>query len=1025
MRLRNFSHSLVLSATICTTLLSTILLQESLGQELNLINGTFHRDDVSYFSDGNTMQTYPTNVARTTTVLSCSASDGKMIYEEGPLGEDISPWCSNSRGLYGINPWNPDGHKNLYLSEDGVTWGQIYTSLYRIMSVFSAANDTLIAWLDMGSSNYMPYYSLDNGVSWAPCINADGGNIIFPGGYPYSWNFNQRPPKEGESYGTIIASTYNNPNYPHQIWRSTDNGITWKKVCEIEPYYISHFHAIGYHPVLDKWVTDTGDGQNPAPPYNTRQHTYVSNDDGQSWSEYAYNGDGSGKRSNTGQVTRFRDYGHPTRLLIGSDQSDRIGWVDLITWEMGTFMTTPPKTKNDNSYFFEVFKHDNLWYGCLMSEGGTTGYHTSAIYVSPDLEHWAIYHRFSDSSIQGGTSFVGFVGGKLHIRTNSDYSSIYGHFSISPAKTAVVSNGLVLTPVKTNLMTKSQSLCETASGWSTNIGGGVVPTTVSDVNFAGSKSLYFQRTVSPGWAVYMYGPSVSVTSGQTYIPHFWVQGNVPEVGIGFTDSSKNLLSYSYWGTRDRMGWTELWGTAYTVSGGISTVRPLLIYNSNQIDGLVNEWIGAAEVTAAPYSPWYAGRTASPEEYIDHTVTLNNNFTHLFSAELMPSTNGMGSDSLYLCTYYISPTDYVELYYDALRESFALASTSDSNSSGVIFSNSRWLHRHSTAKIAVRYSNGSARLSVADGDGIEHVSDVLMRQGAGLQGASRIIRTGNHDGSAVIPHILYDSMLYNRALSNQEVNSVFNTARISYISDPFEPNAVIDSISPNPVTLGKTITFTGHGTDVNGTIVSYRWDSSLDGHLSDANSFSTTSLSLGHHIITFTVTDNNGFVSPGVTQEVVVNVPVAPEAFIDSISPNPAVLGETVVFTGHGTDVNGTIVAYRWDSSLNGHLSDANSFSTTLLSVGYHIITFTVTDNDEMVSQEVSQELVVNAPCSSIFNLDGDITGLVNFSDFAIFAGNWLAEGSNLAGDFNNNDEVDFFDFALFGNHWLTICNGPN
>ena len=72
-----------------------------------------------------------------------------------------------------------------------------------------------------------------------------------------------------------------------------------------------------------------------------------------------------------------------------------------------------------------------------------------------------------------------------------------------------------------------------------------------------------------------------------------------------------------------------------------------------------------------------------------------------------------------------------------------------------------------------------------------------------------------------------------------------------------PTAYIDSISPTKASLGDTVTFEGHGTDPNGTVVAYRWRSSLDGDLSTKASFQTSSLSPGVHTIYFKVQDNNG------------------------------------------------------------------------------------------------------------------------------------------------------------------------
>lgn len=70
-----------------------------------------------------------------------------------------------------------------------------------------------------------------------------------------------------------------------------------------------------------------------------------------------------------------------------------------------------------------------------------------------------------------------------------------------------------------------------------------------------------------------------------------------------------------------------------------------------------------------------------------------------------------------------------------------------------------------------------------------------------------------------------------------------------------PEAVIDSVSPNPVLPGGTVTFAGHGTDSDGAITAYSWRSDKDGFLSDNASFSTSALSTGVHTIYFKVEDD--------------------------------------------------------------------------------------------------------------------------------------------------------------------------
>jgi hypothetical protein len=84
----------------------------------------------------------------------------------------------------------------------------------------------------------------------------------------------------------------------------------------------------------------------------------------------------------------------------------------------------------------------------------------------------------------------------------------------------------------------------------------------------------------------------------------------------------------------------------------------------------------------------------------------------------------------------------------------------------------------------------------------------------------------------------------------------------------------------------------------------------------------------------------------------------PVAYIDSITPSEAAVGEEVKFTGHGTDVDGEIIGYEWRSDIDGMLSTIASFSTTSLSIGTHTISFRVLDNQNLWSPTESSTVTV-------------------------------------------------------------------
>jgi len=84
----------------------------------------------------------------------------------------------------------------------------------------------------------------------------------------------------------------------------------------------------------------------------------------------------------------------------------------------------------------------------------------------------------------------------------------------------------------------------------------------------------------------------------------------------------------------------------------------------------------------------------------------------------------------------------------------------------------------------------------------------------------------------------------------------------------------------------------------------------------------------------------------------------PTAYIDLVSPPNVAPGETVTFTGHGIDPDGTIGAYSWRSSLDEDLSTAASFTTSSLSPGTHTIWFKVQDDDGEWSKQVLATVIV-------------------------------------------------------------------
>lgn len=117
--------------------------------------------------------------------------------------------------------------------------------------------------------------------------------------------------------------------------------------------------------------------------------------------------------------------------------------------------------------------------------------------------------------------------------------------------------------------------------------------------------------------------------------------------------------------------------------------------------------------------------------------------------------------------------------------------------------------------------------------------------------------------------------------------------------------------------------------------------------------------------------------------------IPPTAYIDSIVPNPAQQGETVTFNGHGTDPDGEIMFYIWESNIDGLLSNLESFNRSDLSVGTHTISFKVFDTGANPSEVVSELLTITVEENGTYALcDIGPAGGYIFYDKGSYSDGW-------------------------------------
>lgn|GEM_PF-4554911 len=728
---------------------------------LSPTSGTFRRSTQGYLGDSAGLTVFPVNGPRLTTVLSCSSPNDAEIPDDEDGGFPVTPWCCNAAGLYAASTF-PNARRVLYSADGRTNWSTIHMFDGDIVAMHATSTGRLLAWVRVASEQPSTvWHSEDNGQTWTKCVEIDASGVPIGemNNYtfgPWTWSFHEA------AHGTIIAGTYPYPTGFNQLWRSVDDGVSWQKVYELEPYVINHFHAICYHGATGIWVADTGDG-------SWRWLTKISLDDGLTWTDWR-----GGSISPTGQVTRFRDIGDPTRLVVGSDAHLRAGWFDLTTWRVGTYAKRQFETKN--SYFFDLFQFGGLWYG-VHPDSDQPGKHSAMISVSPDLVNWVPYWRCSDPTVHKLNGFVGFVGGRLHFMFSRDGGS-RGHLCMSPA-TVTRMTGLALSPRKLNLLPPATSMCDTLSGWVAFNAG---PPSVIEID----SSVRFHPAASGSIRVRKYGmQALELTGvklatplptvvGRIYKVHAWVKGVARGVRVYFPSSwPYDVPTRADYGLLDN-GWTEVWSgplKATSTNQHIAAIAGIC----DEADRSVDLWIGAAEVVELPLTgEWSPGGVVNSGDVLDYAVDLPSSFTHVFSVIQLPSTSELTNwlaDKLYLRSYLVG-RDYVELYFDAADRTFKLsASAAGPGGSGEISTVPRVLQRGAHIKVAVRYRDGVVHLSVADGVPPEHVAAGLQYGGTPLPGPQRVIRTGDHTGDRVLPCVLFDDCIYDGWLENAEIDAI--------------------------------------------------------------------------------------------------------------------------------------------------------------------------------------------------------------------------------------------------------------
>jgi len=159
---------------------------------------------------------------------------------------------------------------------------------------------------------------------------------------------------------------------------------------------------------------------------------------------------------------------------------------------------------------------------------------------------------------------------------------------------------------------------------------------------------------------------------------------------------------------------------------------------------------------------------------------------------------------------------------------------------------------------------------------------------------------------------------------------------------------------------ELVTLDGSGSyDPDGSIVSYEWQT--DNTTIATSSITSTVESVGTHIYTLTVTDNEGLqASSSVSVTIVANQ--APTA--NAGANQSAFVDTEVSFDASGSSDDGSIVSYDWDFGDGITGSGANP-AHTYVSEGVFTVTLTVTDNTNLTDTDTATITNSVAPAISL------------------------------------------------------------
>jgi PKD repeat protein len=221
-------------------------------------------------------------------------------------------------------------------------------------------------------------------------------------------------------------------------------------------------------------------------------------------------------------------------------------------------------------------------------------------------------------------------------------------------------------------------------------------------------------------------------------------------------------------------------------------------------------------------------------------------------------------------------------------------------------------------------------------------------------------------------------IYGGELSPSTITEQFN-------SNGSEPRPVA-SIAPSPTLphAGETVTLDGSGSHyANGSITKYEWDLNGDGTYETSTGTTskvTTSFATpGTYTVGLRVTDSDGATGTGTKQ---ISVGSFPPVAKVTVSPTPALTGQSVTIDASGSTDQGTITDYKWDLDNSGnYATDTGAtpkVTTTFQSAGFHTVGVRMTDSQGLTTTTTVTATVLEQGISDYEDEVQNTPGLIDY-----------------------------------------------